>query len=290
MKYTVLTNEPMSAHTTFRTGGPAKEYYKIDSLEGLKEVLELLGDRKSEMLILGNGSNLLVSEKGIDVPVIDMRAATDKIEINGNVVKAGAGAVLSKVSSEAANAGLTGLEFAFGIPGTVGGAVFMNAGAYGGEIKNICRSVDVYMNGEVVTIPASEMEFDYRSSRAMREKMIVLSAEFVLEEGNVDEIKATIEDLTARRRSKQPLEYPSAGSTFKRPVGYFAGKLIMDSGLAGASVGGAMVSPKHCGFIINYDNATSDDIYGLIKKVQEVVNDKFGVSLEPEVKLVGDFE
>lgn len=290
MDYIVLTNEPMSAHTTFRTGGPAKEYYKIDSLEGLKEVLELLGERKSEMLILGNGSNLLVSEKGIDIPVIDMRAAVDKIEINGTTVKAGAGAVLSKVSSEAAAAGLTGLEFAFGIPGTVGGAVYMNAGAYGGEIKNICKSVDVYMNGEVQTIPASEMEFDYRNSRAMREKMIILSAEFELETGNVEEIKATIEDLTLRRRSKQPLEYPSAGSTFKRPEGYFAGKLIMDSGLAGERVGGAMVSPKHCGFIINYENATSDDIYGLIKKVQSVVKDKYGVSLEPEVKLIGVFE
>ena len=290
MDYSILTNEPMSAHTTFRTGGPAKEYYKIDSLEGLKEVLELLGDRKSEMLILGNGSNLLVSEKGIDVPVIDMSAATDKIKINGTTVRAGAGAVLSKVSSEAAAAGLTGLEFAFGIPGTVGGAVYMNAGAYGGEIKNICKSVDVYMDGKVQTIPASEMEFDYRNSRAMREKMIILSAEFELENGNVDEIKATIDDLTMRRRSKQPLEYPSAGSTFKRPEGYFAGKLIMDSGLAGERVGGAMVSPKHCGFIINYENATSDDIYGLIKKVQNVVKEKYGVSLEPEVKLIGVFE
>ena len=280
----------MSAHTTFRTGGPAKEYYKIETIDGLKQVLELLGDRRDEMLILGNGSNLLVSEKGIDIPVIDMRAATDKIEIDGTTVKAGAGAVLSKVSSEAAAAGLTGLEFAFGIPGTVGGAVYMNAGAYGGEIQNICTSVNVFMNGEVKTIPGSEMEFAYRYSRAMREKMVILSAEFKLEEGDKEEIKATIEDLTARRRQKQPLEYPSAGSTFKRPEGYFAGKLIMDSGLAGAVFGGAMVSPKHCGFIINYDNATSDDIYGLIKRVQSVVKEKFDVSLEPEVKLIGDFE
>ena len=290
MDYSLLTNEPMSAHTTFRTGGPAKEYYKIETIDGLKQVLELLGDRRDEMLILGNGSNLLVSEKGIDIPVIDMRAATDKIEIDGTTVKAGAGAVLSKVSSEAAAAGLTGLEFAFGIPGTVGGAVYMNAGAYGGEIQNICTSVNVFMNGEVKTIPGSEMEFAYRYSRAMREKMVILSAEFKLEEGDKEEIKATIEDLTARRRQKQPLEYPSAGSTFKRPEGYFAGKLIMDSGLAGAVFGGAMVSPKHCGFIINYDNATSDDIYGLIKRVQSVVKEKFDVSLEPEVKLIGDFE
>ena len=290
MDYSLLTNEPMSAHTTFRTGGPAKEYYKIETIDGLKQVLELLGDRRDEMLILGNGSNLLVSEKGIDIPVIDMRAATDKIEIEGTTVKAGAGAVLSKVSSEAAEAGLTGLEFAFGIPGTVGGAVYMNAGAYGGEIQNICTSVNVFMNGEVKTIPGSEMEFAYRYSRAMREKMIILSAEFKLEEGDKYDIKKTIEELTARRRQKQPLEYPSAGSTFKRPEGYFAGKLIMDSGLAGEKVGGAMVSPKHCGFIINYDNATSDDIYGLIKKVQNVVKEKFGVNLEPEVKLIGDFE
>ena len=290
MDYSLLTNEPMSAHTTFRTGGPAKEYYKIETIDGLKQVLELLGDRRDEMLILGNGSNLLVSEKGIDIPVIDMRAATDKIEIDGTTVKAGAGAVLSKVSSEAAEAGLTGLEFAFGIPGTVGGAVYMNAGAYGGEIQNICTSVNVFMNGEVKTISGSEMEFAYRYSRAMREKMVILSAEFKLEEGDKYDIKKTIEELTARRRQKQPLEYPSAGSTFKRPEGYFAGKLIMDSGLAGEKVGGAMVSPKHCGFIINYDNATSDDIYGLIKKVQNVVKEKFGVNLEPEVKLIGDFE
>ena len=290
MDYSLLTNEPMSAHTTFRTGGPAKEYYKIETIDGLKQVLELLGDRRDEMLILGNGSNLLVSEKGIDIPVIDMRTATDKIEIDGTTVKAGAGAVLSKVSSEAAEAGLTGLEFAFGIPGTVGGAVYMNAGAYGGEIQNICTSVNVFMNGEVKTIPGSEMEFAYRYSRAMREKMVILSAEFKLEEGDKYDIKKTIEELTARRRQKQPLEYPSAGSTFKRPEGYFAGKLIMDSGLAGEKVGGAMVSPKHCGFIINYDNATSDDIYGLIKRVQNVVKEKFGVNLEPEVKLIGDFE
>ena len=290
MDYSLLTNEPMSAHTTFRTGGPAKEYYKIETIDGLKQVLELLGDRRDEMLILGNGSNLLVSEKGIDIPVIDMRTATDKIEIDGTTVKAGAGAVLSKVSSEAAEAGLTGLEFAFGIPGTVGGAVYMNAGAYGGEIQNICTSVNVFMNGEVKTISGSEMEFAYRYSRAMREKMVILSAEFKLEEGDKYDIKKTIEELTARRRQKQPLEYPSAGSTFKRPEGYFAGKLIMDSGLAGEKVGGAMVSPKHCGFIINYDNATSDDIYGLIKRVQNVVKEKFGVNLEPEVKLIGDFE
>ena len=198
--------------------------------------------------------------------------------------------MLSKVARAALDSSLTGMEFASGIPGSVGGALYMNAGAYGGEMKDITESVKVYKDGIVIDIPAEEMKFGYRYSKAMDDHMIILGGRFKLEKGDRIEIEATMNDLNKRRRDKQPLEYPSAGSTFKRPEGYFAGKLIMDSGLAGKSVGGAVVSPKHCGFIINKGGATSTDIYNLICEVQDIVYKKYGVRLETEVKLIGDFQ
>ncbi len=289
MNYELKTNEPMSLHTTFRTGGNADKFYKVYNIQGLKEVLNICRSEEQKPLIIGNGSNLLVSDSGVKEPVIDIRNGFDHIIVEGDTITAGAGAVLSKVASTALENSLEGFEFAHGIPGTVGGAVYMNAGAYGGEIKDVAVSVEVYVNDEVKTIPAEDMDFSYRHSRAMLEDMIILGITIKLKKGDKAEIKARMDDFSERRRSKQPLEYPSAGSTFKRPEGYFAGKLIMDSGLSGASVGGAMVSPKHCGFIINYDNATSSDIYNLIKKVQEEVKLKYEVSLETEVKLIGEF-
>ena len=289
MNYELLTNEPMSQHTTFRTGGMADRFFKINNIDGLKEVLEICHGEGVTPLIIGNGSNLLVSDKGIRIPVIDIKNAAQDIVVDDCSITSGAGVLLSKLSQTALDNSLTGLEFAFGIPGSVGGAVFMNAGAYGGEIKDVAVSVKVYKDGQVMDIPASEMDFSYRHSRAMNEYMIILGVTVKLEKGNKEDIKAAMDDFTFRRKSKQPLEYPSAGSTFKRPEGYFAGKLIMDSGLAGKSIGGAMVSPKHCGFIINHDNATSTDVYELIKFVKKEVNDKFGVMLEEEVKLIGEF-
>lgn len=287
MDYEFLESQSMAEYTTFKVGGTAKRLYKVYSVDGLKEVLDICGDEKP--IIIGNGSNLLVSDKGLEPPVIVIGNGFDKITVEGETITAEAGALLSKVAKAAMENDLEGAEFASGIPGSIGGAIYMNAGAYGGEIKNIVKSVDVIKDGELITLSGDEMDFGYRHSRAMQEDMIIVSVVFSLAKGDKDEIVAKMNDFNSRRRDKQPLEYPSAGSTFKRPEGYFAGKLIMDSGLAGYRVGGAMVSPKHCGFVINYENATATDVYELILHVQEVVNEKFGVMLEPEVKLIGDF-
>lgn len=290
MSYKLLINEPMSKHTTFKAGGNARRLYVVENIDDLNEVLCICDNENTEPLVIGNGSNILVSDKGIDIPVIEIGNGFDDIIVEGNVLRASAGAMLSKVAKAAQQNSLSGLEFASGIPGTIGGAIYMNAGAYGGEIKDVAVSVEVLKDGKVVEIPTGEMNFGYRHSRAMDEKMIITGASFKLEKSDKDKILEIMNDLGFRRREKQPLEYPSAGSTFKRPEGYFAGKLIMDSGLAGAAIGGAMVSPKHCGFIINYNDATATDIYRLIKHVQNVVFEKFNVMLDTEVKLIGSFE
>ena len=290
MDFELFENELMSGYTTFKTGGKASRLYKVYNIDGLITLLNKLKEENVTPLIIGNGSNLLVSDKGIDVPVIVIGQGLDDISVDGTKIKAGAGAMLSAVSKVALSNSLAGMEFASGIPGTVGGAIYMNAGAYGGEMKDIVESVEVIIDGEIKTISGDDMEFDYRHSRAMKEDMVIISMTINLEAGKSEEISAKMNDFNGRRRDKQPLEYPSAGSTFKRPTGYFAGKLIMDSGLAGYRVGGAMVSPKHCGFVINYDHATSTDIYRLIQDVQRIVKDKYGVTLETEVKLIGDFE
>ena len=288
--YKLLENVCMADYCTFKAGGNAKQLYLVSNVQGLKEVLSIIRSLNQKPYILGNGSNILVSDKGIEDPVVMLCDDFNNITVEDDEITAGAAALLSKVSRVAYENGLGGAEFASGIPGTVGGAIFMNAGAYGGEMKDIVTSVDLLKNGKEITVSSEDMNFSYRHSIAMDEDMIVLRMRIKLVRKDKSEILSLMDDLNGRRRDKQPLEYPSAGSTFKRPEGYFAGKLIMDSGLSGERVGGAMVSTKHCGFIINYDNATATEIYELIKKVQSIVYEKQGVMLEPEVRLIGDFE
>ena len=267
----VRCDEPMSSHCTFRAGGTAKYYVIPDEYTKVRDVLRLCVEENIPYYVIGNGSNLLVQDDGFDGVIIEIDSALAKIEINGNEIVAKAGAKLSKIAVKALNESLTGFEFAHGIPGNLGGAVTMNAGAYGGEMK---------------ALKAEELELGYRTSIIVKEKMIVLEACIELHEGNRDEIEMHMKELMAKRKEKQPLEYPSAGSTFKRPEGYFAGKLIQDAGLKGYRVGGAMVSEKHSGFVINYDNATATDIINLMKDVRKKVYEEFQVTLEPEVKIL----
>ena len=283
----VRCDEPMSSHCTFRAGGTAKYYVIPDEYKKVRDVLRLCVEENIPYYVIGNGSNLLVQDDGFDGVIIEIDSALAKIEINGNEIVAKAGAKLSKIAVKALNESLTGFEFAHGIPGNLGGAVTMNAGASGGEMKDVLKWVKVLdNNGEMKTLKAEELELGYRTSIIVKEKMIVLEACIELHEGNRDEIEMHMKELMAKRKEKQPLEYPSAGSTFKRPEGYFAGKLIQDAGLKGYRVGGAMVSEKHSGFVINYDNATATDIINLMKDVRKKVYEEFQVTLEPEVKIL----
>ena len=286
----VRISEPMNRHTTFRIGGPADYFLLPSTAEEVKKILEICKEKELPYFILGNGSNLLVSDEGYCGVIIQLYSNYGGITVEGTDIRAGAGALLSQIASAAKNASLTGFEFAGGIPGTLGGAVVMNAGAYGGEMKDVLKEVTVMTEqGEIMTIPAEKLEMGYRTSLVKKAGYLVLEAVISLKVGDVEEIKAIMKDLTEKRVSKQPLEYPSAGSTFKRPEGYFAGKLIMDAGLRGYQVGGAQVSEKHCGFVINKGNATAADVCGLMKDVQEKVQEQFGVTLEPEVKFLGEF-
>lgn len=286
----VLTEEPMASHTTFRIGGPADYFVLPENVEELTGVLKLCREEGMPYFILGNGSNLLVGDQGFRGVVIQLYKNFDGIEIQGTTVKARAGAMLIRVAKEAATAGLTGLEFASGIPGTMGGAMVMNAGAYGGEMKDVVTSVLVLTKeGEIRTLSKEEMKFRYRGSVIEEKGYIVLETVMELKEGDPAAIRSRMEELLLQRRTKQPVEYPSAGSTFKRPEGYFAGKLIMDAGLRGYQVGGAQVSEKHCGFVINVGGATAADVVQLMKDVSEKVEKEFGVKLEPEVKRIGQF-
>lgn len=286
----VLVKEPMAAHTTFRIGGPADYFVMPETVEELANVLKLCREEKVPYFILGNGSNLLVGDKGFSGVVIQLYKNFDGLSIEGTKVTAKSGAMLIRVAKEAAKAGLTGLEFASGIPGTIGGAMVMNAGAYGGEMKDVVTSVTVLTkNGDIKTLSGEEMNFRYRGSVVEEEGYIVLEAVMELAEGKLEEIQARIEELSVQRRTKQPIEYPSAGSTFKRPEGYFAGKLIQDANLRGYQVGGAQVSEKHCGFVINAGGATAADVMQLMQDVSDRVKEQFGVTLEPEVKRIGEF-
>ena len=286
----VKQQEPMSRHTTFRIGGPADFYLCPHSTKEVQEIVEICKEEKLPYFVLGNGSNLLVSDKGYRGVVIQLWKNFSDITVKDCCIQAKAGALLSKVATEALEAGLTGMEFASGIPGTIGGAAFMNAGAYGGEMKDIIKSVKVLdTQGEVRVLPKEELKMGYRTSIVKEKGYTVLSVELELSKGNREEIRNTMEDLKERRTSKQPLEMPSAGSTFKRPEGYFAGKLIMDSGLRGFSVGGAQVSEKHCGFVVNKGGATAMDVLNLIREVQRRVKEQFGVDLETEVRFLGEF-
>ena len=286
----VKQQEPMSRHTTFRIGGPADFYLCPHSTKEGQEIVEICKEENLPYFVLGNGSNLLVSDKGYRGVVIQLWKNFSDITVKDCCIQAKAGALLSKVAAEALEAGLTGMEFASGIPGTIGGAAFMNAGAYGGEMKDIIKSVKVLdTQGEVRVLPKEELKMGYRTSIVKEKGYTVLSVELELSKGNREEIRNTMEDLKERRTSKQPLEMPSAGSTFKRPEGYFAGKLIMDSGLRGFSVGGAQVSEKHCGFVVNKGGATAMDVLNLIREVQRRVKEQFGVDLETEVRFLGEF-
>lgn len=286
----VRVSEPMSRHTTFRIGGPADYFLLPSTAEEVKKILEICKEKKLPYFILGNGSNLLVSDEGYRGVIIQLYRNYGGITVEGMNIRAGAGTLLSQIASAAKNASLTGFEFAGGIPGTLGGAVVMNAGAYGGEMKDVLKEVTVMTeDGEIMTIPAEKLEMGYRTSLVKKAGYLVLEAVISLDKGDMEEIKSIMKDLTEKRVSKQPLEYPSAGSTFKRPEGYFAGKLIMDAGLRGYQVGGAQVSEKHCGFVINKGNATAADVCRLMKDVQDKVQEQFGVTLEPEVKFLGEF-
>lgn len=287
---TLLYHEPLRNHTTFRVGGEADAFLSVKTQEELKRIWQICRDRKVPYFILGNGSNLLVSDEGFHGLVISIGAQMAKIRKEGSRLIVQAGALLSKTARVAAENGLTGMEFAAGIPGTIGGAIVMNAGAYDGEMKGIVESVTILTKeGDIRIFSNEEMEFGYRFSRLKREEGIVLSVTLMLQEGDQNAIYEKMNELAAKRKEKQPLEYPSAGSTFKRPEGMFAGKLIMDAGLRGYSVGGAQVSEKHCGFVINKDKATAKDIYTLIQDVRIKVKEASGVTLEPEVIFVGDF-
>ena len=286
----VLVNEPMASRTTFRIGGPADYFAVPETVEELEKVLNICKEEQTPYFILGNGSNLLVGDQGFRGVVIQLYKNFDGIKIEGTTVTAKAGAMLVRVAKEAGKAGLTGLEFASGIPGTIGGAMVMNAGAYGGEMKDVVTAVTVLTkDGEVKTLTGEKMNFRYRGSVVEDEGMIVLEAVMELKEGDLEEIQARMAELTVQRKTKQPIEYPSAGSTFKRPEGYFAGKLIQDAGLRGFQVGGAQVSEKHCGFVINAGGATAADVMNLIQQVSDKVKEQFGVTLEPEVKRIGEF-
>ena len=286
----ILENEEMSFHTTFRVGGPARYMLIIETVDQLCKILRYLNMVGRPYFLLGNGSNLLVSDKGYDGIIIKLSGEFSSVSVSGNTINAGAAAILSQVSKCALDSSLKGMEFAAGIPGSVGGALVMNAGAYDGEMSQVVTSVTVVNpEGEVLTLDNETMEFGYRTSVIKGSRYVITGMTVRLEQGVQSEIKELMDDLNSRRRSKQPLEFPSAGSTFKRPEGNFAGKLIMDAGLRGFSIGGAKVSDKHCGFVINQGYATAADIYDVIGQVTETVKEKFGVTLEKEVILLGDF-
>ena len=285
----IREQEPLSCHTTFRVGGPADLFLTPDSTQ-ISDVMQILKAYQVPVTVIGNGSNLLVGDKGIRGAVIEFGKQIAQIHVEESKIMAEAGAALAAVAQQAYKAGLADMEFAAGIPGSVGGALVMNAGAYGGEMKDIVESVKVLSkDGKIMELSNEQMDFSYRHSCVTEQEYLVLSAVLKLQQEEPEKILARMEQLREQRVSKQPLEYPSAGSTFKRPEGYFAGKLIMDAGLADYTIGGAAVSKKHCGFVINKGGATAADILALIKRVQQVVKEQSGVELEPEVKLIGEF-
>lgn len=289
-KEKIYVNEKMEKHTTFRIGGPADYFVMPSDVTDVKAVIELCEQEKVPYYVVGNGSNLLVGDKGFRGVIIQIAGNMNQLQADGEVITAQAGCSLAQIAGKALDEELAGFEFAAGIPGTLGGAVRMNAGAYGGEIKDVLESAVVLTKeGKVMELSANEMEFGYRTSIIERTGWTILGGKIRLHKGKREEIKAVMDDLREKRVSKQPLEYPSAGSTFKRPKGYFAGKLIQDAGLRGFRVGGACVSEKHSGFVINIDHATADDVVSLMEQVDKKVRAQFGVGLEPEVRRIGEF-
>lgn len=288
-KDSILIDEPMSRHTTFRVGGPADFFVTPKAKEEVRDVIRICKEAGMPYYIIGNGSNLLVSDAGYRGVIVQIYKEMNEVKVEGDLVKAQAGALLSGIAAKALGAELSGFEFASGIPGTIGGACVMNAGAYGGEMKDVLESVTVLTGeGKIIELDRNELELGYRTSVIAKKGYIVLGAVLKLERGDGEKIKTYMDELKEKRVTKQPLEYPSAGSTFKRPEGYFAGKLIEDAGLRGFQVGGAQVSEKHCGFVINRDHATAADIMELMRQVQIRVKENSGVDLEPEVKRLGD--
>ena len=286
----VLADEPMSRHTTFRIGGPADYFVTASCAEEIRKIIGACRRNSTAYYIMGNGSDLLVGDKGYRGVIIQLFKRMSDIRVEGERIYVQAGAPLSKTAAAACEASLTGMEFASGIPGTMGGALRMNAGAYGGEMKHIVESADVLTaDGEVRTLTVEELGMGYRTSVISRNDYVALEAVLKLQRGDRDQIRARMEELKEKRISKQPLEYGSAGSTFKRPEGYFAGKLIEDAGLRGYRVGDAQVSEKHCGFVINRGNATAAEVAQLMEDVADRVEEKFGVRLQPEVKKIGEF-
>ena len=286
----VLKDEPMKMHTTFRIGGPADYFIQPSKIEEIRRIVAVCRECSIPYYIMGNGSNLLVGDKGFRGVIVQVFKQMSDVYADGERVYAQAGALLSKTAAVACEASLTGMEFSSGIPGTLGGALRMNAGAYGGEMKQIVESAEVLTSeGEVLNLTNEELGMGYRTSVIAKNDYVALSAVLKLEKGDRQEIRAYMEDFKERRVTKQPLEFGSAGSTFKRPEGYFAGKLIQDSGMQGYRVGDAQVSEKHCGFVINRGNATAAEVMQLMKDVADRVEEKFGVRLEPEVRRIGEF-
>lgn len=285
----VMEYEPMDLHTSFRCGGPADLFVSPENLAQFMSVIDTLKAEKVPYMVLGNGSNVLFTEKGYRGVVVKIGEGMDRVRFEGDIVFAEPGVSLAALAKMAAKEGRSGLEFACGIPGTLGGAVFMNAGAYGGEMKDVILSVSsINPYGIMKDRPCEACEFGYRHSVFMDKNEVILGVKLKLEEELRRRIEEKMKDFTARRNEKQPVNLPSAGSFFKRPEGYFAGKLVEDAGLKGLQVGGAQVSPLHAGFIVNTGNATADDVIDLMHVIQETVMDKFGVKLEPEVRIVGE--
>lgn len=285
----VKTDELMKDHTSFKVGGPADILVTPDSIRQLEKILKICSEYEVPLFVMGNGSNLVVRDKGIRGVVVKIYDNFNQYKVQGDTIEAQAGILLSQISNAALENELTGLEFASGIPGTLGGAVTMNAGAYGPEMKDVVVLTE-YMDlkGNVKTVEGKQHEFAYRTSFIQKEGGIVLSSRLKLVKGNKSGIKALMDDLNKRRRDSQPLEMPSAGSVFRRPAGYYTGQLIQNCGLKGWRIGGAEISNKHCGFIVNAGDAAAEDIIRLIKHIQDTVKERFGVELQTEVKIVGE--
>ena len=287
-KDNVRINEPMKNHTTFKIGGPAQYYVTPESVTQIQEVVSLCKDKNIPLHVIGNGSNILVGDDGVDGVVLALFNTFSDYEIKDNVITAQAGMSLIKLAVIALREGLTGLEFASGIPGSVGGAVYMNAGAYDGQMKDVVTSVTVLDEaGDIRILGRDELDMGYRTSTVAKHNMIVLQVIIELKAGDKEQIKDRMNQLSELRKQKQPLEYPSAGSTFKRPEGYFAGKLIADAGLKGYSIGGAAVSEKHAGFVVNMGGATAKDVVELTDYIKKRIIEQFGVTLELEIKKIG---
>lgn len=283
----IFLNESMKNHTSFKIGGPAEVFLEVNTSEELLKVADYCKKEGVNFFVIGNGSNLLVSDEGVEGVIIHLSGKLAGARVEGDIVRAGAGLSLAALAAFTVEEELSGLEFAAGIPGSVGGAIYMNAGAYGGEMKDVVTGVYMVVDGELKHFSVAEMDFSYRHSKVSELKnAVVVAAEFKLEKGKKEDIQAKIDELNAKRREKQPLEYPSAGSTFKRPETGYASQLIEEAGLKGTRIGGAEVSKKHSGFIINVDNATAKDVKELIACVQKVVDEKSGVMLYPEVKML----